>query len=170
MEWRQKTRVCLLQISHRLCQATHYKKVHMVWCYSLAKAWAPFSSPLAVFSPFLALPAMQPPVAEAGAEAAACCWAILSRYACCLVWTTSGMTASIKDRDSMGRPSNNVPSWVHRRNKCSEERWTWAGQNKKKKKREFIATRPHWCWLLPQHTAVPSGWCWSGQQGEPEHH
>ncbi len=41
--------------------------------HSLAKAWAPFSSPLAVFSPFLALPVMLPPVVDVGAEAAACC-------------------------------------------------------------------------------------------------
>lgn len=39
-----------------------------------------------------------------------CCWASFSRKACCRVCTTSGITASIRDRDSMGRPSNTVPS------------------------------------------------------------
>lgn len=46
--------------------------------YWLANVWPPFSSPLAVFSPFLALLVTLPPVAEVGAAAAAC-WAILSR-------------------------------------------------------------------------------------------
>ncbi|KAG7256420.1 hypothetical protein CRUP_002330 [Coryphaenoides rupestris] len=34
----------------------------------------------------------------------------LSRKACCLVCTTSGITASMSDSDSIGRPSNTVPS------------------------------------------------------------
>ncbi|KAG9349344.1 hypothetical protein JZ751_027787 [Albula glossodonta] len=42
---------------------------------------------------------------EVAMVAAACCWASFSRSACCRVCTTSGITASMRDRDSIGRPS-----------------------------------------------------------------
>ncbi len=76
----------------------------------LLSVWVPFSSPLTVVSPFLlvwdwtALELME-------LLALCSCWASLSLNACCLVWTKSGITASTSDRDSIGRPSNTVPSW-----------------------------------------------------------
>lgn len=86
------------------------------WGPHLLIAWAPFSSPFTVASPFFGgLGWETAAVAAAGAavaaDAVACCWASFSRKACCRVCTTSGITASIRDRDSMGRPSNTVPSW-----------------------------------------------------------
>lgn len=82
-------------------------------------ACAPFSSPFTVASPFFGVfcwetavvvaPAVAA-VAAAAAAALACCCASFSRNACCRVWTTSGITASIRDRDSIGLPSNTVPS------------------------------------------------------------
>lgn len=111
-------------------------------------ACAPFSSPFTVASPFfgalgwetaagvtvavvaaVATVAVAAAAADAAAAAAAlaCCCASFSRKACCLVCTTSGITASIRDRDSMGRPSNTVPSW----GKAGDGRqprssWHWA--------------------------------------------
>lgn len=82
-------------------------------------ACAPFSSPFTVASPFFGVfcwetavvvaPAVAA-VAAAAAAALACCWASFSLNACCRVCTTSGITASIRDSDSIGLPSNTVPS------------------------------------------------------------
>lgn len=80
----------------------------------------PFSSPLTVASPFFGALDWSPDD-DAAAALAACCWASLSRKACCLVCTTSGMTASMSDRDSMGRPSNTVPSCQAKRRSAAAE-------------------------------------------------
>lgn len=71
--------------------------------------WVPFSSPLTGASPFFDALGWFPEV-EAAVAQDACCWANLSRKACCRVCTTSGITASMSDSDSIGRPSNTVPS------------------------------------------------------------
>lgn len=74
--------------------------------------WVPFSSPFTVASPFFGALCWLPEDEEEEEAAApdACCMASLSRNACCRVCTTSGMTASMSDSDSMGRPSKTVPS------------------------------------------------------------
>lgn len=87
---------------------------------SLGKLCAPFSSPFAAFSPFLG-----PAVPEVLEAEAACCWASLSRYTCCRVCTTSGITASISERDSIGRPSNRVPSWGGRKRQLDYREDWW---------------------------------------------
>ena len=66
----------------------------------------------------------------------------------------------------MGRPSNNVPS-CGVAEKTSLERKRRRGGEKISR---LVLVPPHWCWLQPRRTAGPSGWCWWGQQGEPEHH
>lgn len=74
--------------------------------------WVPFSSPFTVASPFFgALCWFPEDEVAAVAPPDACCWASLSRNACWRVCTTSGMTASMSDSVSMGRPSKTVPSW-----------------------------------------------------------
>lgn len=91
------------------------KKWHI---HVLLMMWVPFSSPFTVASPFFGAMDWFPDV-EAAMAQAACCWANLSRKACCRVCTTSGITASMSDSDSIGRPSKTVPScqgdnrWQH---------------------------------------------------------
>lgn len=120
--------------------------------------WVPFSSPLIVASPFFGVLDWSPED-EAAVALAACCWANLSRKACCRVCTTSGMTASMSDRDSIGRPSNTVPS-------CHEKRQSVSTKASRCKREALACTlSPHWCWSRPPHTgALSAGWRW-GQQG-----
>lgn len=118
-------------------------------CWRLLMLWVPFSSPLIVASPFFGVLDWIPED-EAAVALAACCWANLSRKACCRVCTTSGMTASMSDRDSIGRPSNTVPS-------CQEQRQS-VTTKASRCNREALACMlsPHWCWSPPPHTEALS--------------